>query len=101
MSSQERLLKAVVRPHVSDKTYGLSDSNSNSTVVFQVARDATKFEIKDSVEQLFEVKVESVNVLNVKGKARKFGRTQGKTKTWKKAYVRLAEGHDVNFVGAE
>jgi large subunit ribosomal protein L23 len=99
MSSQERLLKAVVRPHVSDKTYGLSDSNS--TVVFQVARDATKLEIKDSVEQLFEVKVESVNVLNVKGKARKFGRTQGKTKAWKKAYVKLAEGHDINFVGAE
>ena len=99
MSSQERLLKAVVRPHISDKTYGLSDSNS--TVVFQVARDATKLEIKDSVEQLFEVKVESVNVLNVKGKARKFGRTQGKTKAWKKAYVKLAEGHDINFVGAE
>ena len=99
MSSQERLLKAVVRPHVSDKTYGLSDSNS--TVVFQVARDATKLEIKDSVEQLFEVKVESVNVLNVKGKARKFGRTQGKTKAWKKAYVKLAEGHDINFVSAE
>ncbi|AXA33012.1 MULTISPECIES: 50S ribosomal protein L23 [Francisella] len=99
MSSQERLLKTVIRPHVSDKTYGLSDANS--TIVFQVARDATKLEIKDSVEQLFEVKVESVNVLNVKGKARKFGRTQGRTKAWKKAYVRLAEGHDINFVGAE
>ena len=99
MSSQERLLKTVIRPHVSDKTYGLSDANS--TIVFQVARDATKLEIKDSVEQLFEVKVESVNVLNVKGKARKFGRTQGKTKAWKKAYVKLAEGHDINFVGAE
>lgn len=82
MSSQERLLKTVIRPHVSDKTYGLSDANS--TIVFQVARDATKLEIKDSVEQLFEVKVESVNVLNVKGKARKFGRTQGRTKAWKK-----------------
>ena len=95
MSSQERLLNTVVRPHVSDKTYGLSDSNS--TVVFQVARDATKLEIKDSVEQLFEVKVESVNVLNVKGKARKFGRTQGKTKTWKKAYVKLAEGQSLDI----
>jgi large subunit ribosomal protein L23 len=99
MSCQERLLKTVVKPHVSDKTYGLSDTNS--TVVFQVARDATKIEIKDSVEKLFEVKVESVNVLNVKGKARKSGRTQGRTKTWKKAYVKLAEGHDINFVGAE
>ncbi len=99
MSSQERLLKAIVRSHVSDKTYGLSDSNS--TVVFQVARDSTKLEIKDAVEQLFEVKVESVNVLNVKGKARKFGRTQGRTKAWKKAYLKLAEGHNINFVGSE
>ena len=99
MSSQEKILKTVVRPHVSDKTYGLSDTNS--TIVFEVARFANKHDVKDAVEQLFEVKVESVNILNVKGKARKFGRIEGKTKAWKKAYVKLAEGHDINFVGAE
>lgn len=99
MSSQEKLLKTVIRPHVSDKTYGLSDTNS--TIVFEVARFASKLDVKNAVEQLFEVKVESVNILNVKGKARRFGRVEGKTKAWKKAYVKLAEGHDINFVGAE
>ncbi|QIV96620.1 LSU ribosomal protein L23P [Allofrancisella inopinata] len=99
MSSQEKILKTVIRPHVSDKTYGLSDANS--TVVFEVARFANKYDVKDAIEQLFEVKVESVNILNVKGKARRFGRIEGKTKAWKKAYVKLAEGHDINFVGAE
>jgi large subunit ribosomal protein L23 len=99
MSSQEKLLKTVIRPHVSDKTYGLSDVNS--TIVFEVARFATKQEVKSAVEKLFEVKVESVNILNVKGKARRFGRVEGRTKAWKKAYVKLAEGHDINFVGAE
>jgi large subunit ribosomal protein L23 len=99
MSSQEKLLKTIVRPHVSDKTYGLSDTNS--TVVFEVNTSANKYDVKDAVEKLFEVKVESVNILNVKGKARRFGRVEGKTKSWKKAYVKLADGHDINFVGAE
>ncbi|MED7819622.1 MULTISPECIES: 50S ribosomal protein L23 [unclassified Francisella] len=99
MISQEKLLKTVLRPHVSDKTYGLSDTNS--TIVFEVARFATKQDVKSAVEKLFEVKVESVNILNVKGKARRFGRVEGRTKAWKKAYVKLAEGHDINFVGAE
>ncbi|MFV9931402.1 MAG: 50S ribosomal protein L23 [Francisella endosymbiont of Hyalomma asiaticum] len=99
MSSQEKLLKTVIRPYVSDKTYCLSDANS--TIVFEVARFANKQDVKNAVEQLFEVKVESVNILNVKGKARRFGRVEGRTKAWKKAYVKLAEGHDINFVGTE
>lgn len=99
MISQEKLLKTVIRPHVSDKAYGLSDTNS--TIVFEVARFASKQDVKSAVEQLFEVKVESVNILNVKGKARRFGRVEGRTKAWKKAYVKLAEGHDISFVGAE
>ena len=99
MISQERMLKTVMRPHVSDKTYRLSDAGS--TVVFQVARSANKHDVKGAVENLFEVKVVSVNILNVKGKSRKFGRTNGKTKRWKKAYVRLDDGHDINFIGAE
>ncbi|APC97841.1 50S ribosomal protein L23 [Francisella frigiditurris] len=99
MNSQEKLLRTIVRPHVSDKSYGLADSGS--TIVFHVASFANKYDVKDAIEKLFEVKVESVNILNVKGKARKFGRVEGKTKAWKKAYVKLAEGHDINFVGAE
>lgn len=66
-----------------------------------MARFANKQDVKNAVEKLFEVKVESVNILNVKGKARRFGRVEGRTKAWKKAYVKLAEGHDINFVGAE
>lgn len=99
MSSQERILKTVMRPHVSDKTHRLSETSS--TVVFQVAKFANKHDVKDAIEKLFEVKVITVNILNVKGKARKFGRVEGRTKDWKKAYVRLAEGHDISFVGAE
>ncbi|MDE4980384.1 50S ribosomal protein L23, partial [Francisella tularensis subsp. holarctica] len=71
MSSQEKLLKTVIRPPVSDKTYGLSDANS--TIVFEVDRFANKQDVKNAVEKLFEVKVESVNIINVKGKARRFG----------------------------
>lgn len=99
MSSQEKLLRTILKPHVSDKSYGLADSSS--TIVFQVATNANKYDVKDAVEKLFEVKVDSVNILNVKGKKRRFGRVEGKTKAWKKAYVKLAEGHDINFVGAE
>ena len=99
MSSQEKLLKTIVAPHTSEKAYSLADSKS--TIVFKVATFANKYDVKDAIEKLFEVKVESVNILNVKGKACKFGRVEGKTKAWKKAYVTLAEGHDINFVGAE
>jgi len=96
---QERLLKVILNPHVSDKAYSLSDSDT--TIVFKVATFANKYDVKDAVEALFDVKVNSVNLLNVKGKARRFGRVEGRTKNWKKAYVKLAKGHDINFVGAE
>ena len=95
--SQERLLKVLLRPHVSDKAY-MSAEKSGYTV-FRVARDAKKLEIKKAVEQLFEVKVNCVNTVNVKGKARRFGRVEGKTKDWKKAYIKLADGYDINFLG--
>ncbi|MDE4951056.1 50S ribosomal protein L23, partial [Francisella tularensis] len=72
-----------------------------STIVFEVDRFENKQDVKNAVEKLFEVKVESVNILNVKGKARRFGRVEGRTKAWKKAYVTLAEGHDIKVVGAE
>lgn len=93
------LYKVLLAPHVSDKAYRVADQNKQ--IVFKVATDASKADIKKAVESLFEVKVESVTTVNVKGKARNFGRIQGKTKAWKKAYVRLAEGHDINFGTAE
>ena len=97
--NQERLLQVLLSPHVTSKAYEAADQTSY--VVFKVATDAKKPEIKKAVETLFEVKVDSVKTVNVKGKARRFGRIEGRTKDWKKAYVRLAEGHDINFIDAE
>lgn len=97
--NQERLLKVLLSPHVTSKAHEAADRTSY--IVFKVATDATKIEIKQAVELLFEVKVKTVRTVNVKGKARRFGRIEGKTKDWKKAYVRLQEGHDINFIDAE
>jgi len=69
-------------------------------VVFEVLADATKSEIKEAVEGLFDVSVQKVHVVNVRGKIKRFGRTPGKRKNWKIAYVRLAEGDDIDFLGS-
>jgi large subunit ribosomal protein L23 len=97
--NNERLMKVLLSPHVSDKAYIAADKSSQ--VVFKVTVDATKLEIKKAVEKLFEVKVDAVSTVNVKGKQRRFGKIEGRTKDWKKAYVTLAEGHDINFAGVE
>ena len=97
--NQERLLKMLLSPHVTNKTYEVAERSSY--VVFKVVTDATKKEIKKAVEMLFEVQVEDVKTVNVKGKSRRFGRIEGRTKDWKKAYIRLAEGHNINFIGSE
>jgi large subunit ribosomal protein L23 len=96
---QERLLTILNAPCVTDKSYRVGDANNQ--VVFKVAKDATKPEIKAAVESLFEVEVEKVQVLNNKGKQRRFGRTLGRTKSVKKAYVTLKPGQDINFIGTE
>ncbi|WP_088330458.1 50S ribosomal protein L23 [Lacimicrobium sp. SS2-24] len=97
MINEERLLKVVLAPHVSEKST-LAAENSN-TVVFKVLKDATKAEIKQAVEKLFEVEVNGVRTVNVKGKTKRHGMTFGKRKDWKKAYVELKEGQDIDFVG--
>ena len=96
---QDKLYRILLSPHVSDKSYMVADSHSQ--IVFKVAKDANKSQIKKAVEKLFDVKVDKVNTLNFSGKSRRFGRIQGTTKSWKKAYVKLQEGHDINFVGSE
>ena len=73
----------------------------HNQVVFRVAEDATKPEIKAAVELLFKVKVKSVQVSNVKGKEKKFGRSFGRRRNWKKAYVSLAAGQEINFQATE
>ena len=68
---------------------------------FKVRSDSSKKEIAQAVEMMFEVKVEKVQVANVRGKVKRFGQTFGKRADWKKAYVTLAEGDDIDFLGAE
>jgi len=97
--SQERIMKVLLAPHVSEKTTRAADTANQ--VVFKVLPDATKPEIKKAVELLFEVKVESVQTANSKGKLKRFGQSIGRRKNWKKAYVKLAEGQDIDFMGGE
>lgn len=99
MSSKERLMTVLVAPHVSEKSALVAEKRNQ--VVFRVLRDSTKPEIKAAVEFMFEVKVDSVRVVNVAGKAKRFGGRPGKRSDWKKAYVSLAEGQTIDFAGVE
>jgi len=97
--AQPRLMQTLRKPHMSEKATIIAEKYNQ--VVFKVAPDATKTEIKQAVERLFEVKVENVRVCNVKSKERRFKQTMGHRKGWKKAYVTLKEGQDINFVGTK
>jgi len=93
--NQERLLKVILGPVISEKSTNVGEEHRQA--VFKVVSCATKPEIKAAVELLFSVKVAAVSVLNVKGKRKRTGQIQGRRKSWKKAYVSLKEGHDINF----
>ena len=95
--SDERLYQIILKPVISEKSTMAADNNGQ--VVFQVRTDASKSEISQAVEKLFDVKVKSVQVVNVRGKVKRFGRTPGMRSNWKKAYVSLQEGHDIDFMG--
>ncbi|AWI75828.1 MAG: 50S ribosomal protein L23 [Betaproteobacteria bacterium HGW-Betaproteobacteria-13] len=97
--TQERLLQVLLAPQISEKATYVADKNEQ--VVFKVASDATKPEVKAAVELLFKVQVESVQVLNVKGKVKRSGRTVGRRKDWKKAFVCLKPGQEINFAAGE
>jgi len=101
---KDRLMKVLLSPQVSEKSTFVGEKNNQ--YVFRVAADATKPQIKAAVELLFstkdkKVQVEAVQVLNVKGKEKRFGRFEGRRRNWKKAYVRLAQGQEINFQVAE
>lgn len=96
--NQERLLQVILAPVVSEKSTFVAEKNQQ--VVFRVATDATKPEIKAAVELLFSVKVEGVSTVNVKGKVKRFGRSFGRRKDWKKAYVSLVQGQEIDLTGA-
>ena len=94
--NQQRLLQVLLAPQISEKATFVADKNEQ--VIFRVAPDATKPEVKAAVELLFKVSVESVQIANVKGKQKRFGRYMGRRKDWKKAYVSLMPGQEINFV---
>ena len=95
----DRLMNVVLAPVVSEKSTLVADKNRQ--YVFRVVDSATKPQVKAAIELLFKTKVQSVTVLNVKGKARRFGRFMGRRRNWKKAYVRLAAGQEINFAATE
>jgi large subunit ribosomal protein L23 len=92
----ERLYTVLVEPHITEKATNLGESSNH--YAFKVAKDATKAEIKEAVETLFAVNVEGVTTLNVKGKVkRNFRGVTSRMKSWKKAYVRIAEGQMIDY----
>jgi large subunit ribosomal protein L23 len=97
--NQERLMNILISPHVSEKATNAAEKANQ--IVFRVANTATKKEIKGAIEMLFEVNVENVQVANVKGKTKRTQNGVGRRNNWKKAYIRLQEGQDINFIGAE
>jgi large subunit ribosomal protein L23 len=95
----ERLMKILLSPVISEKSTRLADANRQ--FVFKVLPGASKPEIRKAVELMFDVKVSGIQVANVRGKTKRHGQTEGRRASWKKAYVTLAEGHDIDFMGAE
>ena len=93
--NEHRLLSVLLGPVISEKATMVADKNEQ--VVFEVARDANKLESKGAVELLFKVQVESVQIVNQKGKAKRFGRFEGRRNHVKKAYVSLKPGQEINF----
>ncbi len=97
--NKERLMKILQRPHVTEKT--AMAGQGNNQVVFKVAADATKLEIRRAVETMFEVKVAAVRTSIVKGKNKRFGQVAGRRSDWKKAYISLQPGQNIEMLGVE
>jgi large subunit ribosomal protein L23 len=96
--NKERLLNVLIQPHISEKSATVAEKANQ--YVFRVLGDASKAEVKQAVELMFEVKVEGVNLLNRPGKTRRFKNVAGKRNGFKKAYVRLQAGQSIDFTGA-
>lgn len=97
--NQEQLMNVLLEPRVTEKSTRIAELNNQ--VAFKVRTDATKEDVKAAVELMFEVEVDSVKVLNVKGKQKRFGQRLGNRSDWKKAYVKLKPGFDIDFMGAQ
>jgi large subunit ribosomal protein L23 len=97
--SNNRLYQVILAPRVTEKSTQISEDSNQ--YVFHVVNDASKSEVKGAVELLFDVSVESVRIVNVKGKTKSFRMRPGKRSDWKKAYVRVQEGQVIDFLGGE
>lgn len=97
--AQQRLMQVLLAPVVSEKSTFIADKNAQ--VIFRVAPNATKPEIKAAVELMFKVQVERVQVANVRGKEKRFGRFIGRRNNWKKAFVCLKPGQEISFAAGE
>ena len=97
--NQERLMSILLAPVVSEKSSRLAEANRQ--FVFKVMTDASKPEIRKAVELMFDVKVDSVQTSNMRGKVKAHGGSIGRRSDWKKAYETLSEGHDIDFMGTE
>jgi len=93
--SQYNLYDVLEAPIVSEKSTIAAEKDNR--FVFKIKKQATKLQVKKAVEALFKVEVDSVHVLNVRGKQKRFGKTLGQRSDWKKAYVKLKPGHDISF----
>jgi large subunit ribosomal protein L23 len=96
---QDRLLQVILAPQITEKATHIADKHQQ--IAFKVRTDATKPEIKAAVELVFKVEVEGVTVVNVQGKSKRAGRVMGRRKDWKKAYVSLKPGQEINFAAGE
>ena len=99
MNAEERLLMVLSAPYTSEKSTYLADKRKQYT--FEVLIDANKGEIKKAVEHIFQVKVKHVTVMNMQGKRKRFKQTAGKRSDWKKAFVALQDGHDIDLTVTE
>lgn len=97
--NKDRLCQVLLTPRVTEKTTRVGEGSNQ--YVFHVVSDASKSEVKGAVEMLFDVSVESVRIVNVKGKNKSFRMRPGKRSDWKKAYVRVQEGQVIDFLGGE
>lgn len=97
MNNKNKLMKAIIAPCVSEKS---TMARVNRQYVFRVQNVATKLQITQAIKLLFEVDVDAVRIINVKGKARRFGNIEGRRKDWKKAYITIKEGQVINLGGA-
>jgi len=93
-----QLTRVLEAPIISEKSSVVAERDKQ--IVFKVQKNATKKQVKNAVEAMFNVEVDAVRVLNVKGKQKRFGRSLGQRSDWKKAYVKLKEGHDIEFASA-